>query len=641
MKFKLLLSGMFVVFCGNLLQAQTSVDVLGMHNMGPGSKSTTNVPSPISGMRSDPCAYCHAPHSGTTVGLWNQTLTKQTYTMYSSTTEGKNQGKQPWLNSDSNHCLSCHDGTVAVGATVAYGQVSTSGAMYSQDVFGSNLQSSHPFSLLTPLVDNIDLAASLVANHRTLDTTGAVRLIRGNVECTSCHNPHIQAKDHVSQNFLVADSSQGHLCLMCHDPSRTISGQVNQMANWTASIHATSGATISAKAGLGSYSTVALDGCISCHAPHNAAGVSRLLRAINEQDCLTCHGTGTAITSGMGAYSNVGSEYLKPMAHPFPNSQNQHDAAESTILNFNRHATCVDCHNAHGTEQVTTFGAAPAIRVSQMNIAGVSASDGTTVLTPASNQYENCLRCHGTSQGNTGSASYGYFPMRDVIGSPSRNVFAEFATTASSSHPVMHISTSTLSQNSLRHFMENEDGSQSTRAMGNQIFCTDCHNSDDNREFGGKGPNGPHGSQYSHILERQYVFNTAVTPGGTVQNLNPSPAISVTGPYALCDKCHDVGGSVLQNQSWNQHFLHISTWGFSCSVCHSAHGVPAQSGASNLSGERLVNFDMNVVAQNAYGPVTYSEANNSCELVCHNAVHHAGTVSIPSVRKGRGIVLRK
>jgi hypothetical protein len=23
--------------------------------------------------------------------------------------------------------------------------------------------------------------------------------------------------------------------------------------------------------------------------------------------------------------------------------------------------------------------------------------------------------------------------------------------------------------------------------MGTQIFCTDCHNSDDNREFGGRG----------------------------------------------------------------------------------------------------------------------------------------------------------
>ena len=43
--------------------------------------------------------------------------------------------------------------------------------------------------------------------------------------------------------------------------------------------------------------------------------------------------------------------------------------------------------------------------------------------------------------------------------------------------------------------------------MGTQILCTDCHNSDDNREFGGTGANGPHGSKWTHILERRYEFS--------------------------------------------------------------------------------------------------------------------------------------
>ena len=144
------------------------------------------------------------------------------------------------LGSDSNQCLSCHDGTVAVGATVAYGQVTTRGSMNSPDVFGSNMQSSHPFSLALPLKDNIDLVASLVANGKTADPTGAVKLIKGNVECTSCHNPHVQAKDLVSQNFLVKDSSSGQLCLACHDPTRQMGGQVNPLADWSTSAHALS-----------------------------------------------------------------------------------------------------------------------------------------------------------------------------------------------------------------------------------------------------------------------------------------------------------------------------------------------------------------------------------------------------------------
>ncbi len=150
--------------------------------------------------------------------------------------------------------------------------------MYAADVFGSNLQPSHPFSLTLPLKDNIDLVASLVASGQTADPTGAVKLINGNVECTSCHNPHVQAKDLVSQNFLVKDSSSGQMCLACHDPTRQIVGKVNPLADWSASAHATSADKISPQALLGSYPTVAADACISCHAPHNASGTARLLR---------------------------------------------------------------------------------------------------------------------------------------------------------------------------------------------------------------------------------------------------------------------------------------------------------------------------------------------------------------------------
>jgi len=205
---------------GAATRAQITGDALGVHNLGPGSSS------PVTGSRSDACAYCHAPHSGLNTGLWNQKLTTQSYSTYTSNT-GKNIATQPTLGGVSNQCLSCHDGTVAVGATVAYGQVTTHGAMKLSDVFGSNMQSSHPFSLVMPLKDSIDLAASLVGSGKTADATGAVALINGNVECTSCHNPHVQAKDPVSQNFLVKDSSNGQLCLACHDPARPFAARLS------------------------------------------------------------------------------------------------------------------------------------------------------------------------------------------------------------------------------------------------------------------------------------------------------------------------------------------------------------------------------------------------------------------------------
>jgi predicted CXXCH cytochrome family protein len=629
-RIRFLLATLAILMTSTVLSAQITGDALGVHSLGPGSQS------PITGARPDSCAYCHAPHSGLNTGLWNQKLTTQTYTTYGSSTE-KNNVTQPMLGSVSNQCLSCHDGTVAVGATVAYGQVTTRGSMNATDVFGSNLQSSHPFSLALPLQDNIDLAASLVANGTTADATGAVKLIKGNVECTSCHNPHVQAKDPVSLNFLVKDSSSGQLCLACHDPNRTMGGQVNPLADWSTSAHALSTSKISPQALLGSYSTVATDACISCHAPHNASGPARLLRGQNEQDCISCH-NGGANVSPIAPYANVFAEYATPkVGHPFPASTNPHDATESALLNNNRHATCVDCHNAHGSEPVGVFPPAPLIRISQKDIVGVSASDGTTVLTPAVNQYESCLRCHGTSSGKQVLPIYGYFPVRVVSAGDPLNLVPQFAVAATSSHPVMHARSSALAQPSLLANMLNLDGITPGRTMGTQILCTDCHNSDDNREFGGTGANGPHGSRWTHILERRYEFSQTAAPGQAISNLFPNPDLSVNGPYALCGKCHDIANQIVQNTSWNHHSDHINT-GVSCSTCHAAHGMGATSGT--ISGERLVNFDVNVVAPNGTLPVSYSRATNTCTLVCHQVAHNAdGSVSAATLRKSP--VLRK
>ena len=604
----------FFLLVSAAARGQVTGDALGVHNLGPGSSS------PVTGSRPDACAYCHAPHSGLNMGLWNQRLTTQSYNTYTSNTE-KNTTTQPVLGGVSNQCLSCHDGTVAVGATVAYGQVTTHGAMNPSDIFGNNMQSSHPFSLALPLKDSIDLAASLVASGKTADPTGAVTLINGNVECTTCHNPHVQAKDPLSLNFLVKDSANGQLCLACHDPARTMGGQVNPLADWATSAHALSQNKISPSAMLGNYPTVASDACNSCHAPHNASGPARLLRGQNEQDCISCHNGGSNI-SPMPTYENVFAEYATPkVGHPFPASTNPHDATEPALLENNRHATCVDCHNAHGSEQVASFLPPPALRTSQKNIAGVSASDGTSVLTPAVNQYESCLRCHGTSTGKQVLPIYGYFAVRAVAAGDPLNLISQFAQTSTSSHPVMHTRSSALSQPSLLQNMLNLDGITAGRNMGTQIFCSDCHNSDDNREFGGTGANGPHGSRWTHILERRYEMSQATTPGALINDPFPNPDLSVNGPYAMCAKCHDLANQVMKNTSFNDHANHINA-GLSCSTCHTAHGMGATSG--NISGERLVNFDVNVVAPLSGMPISYTRATNSCTLVCHNVKHMGG-----------------
>ncbi len=619
-------------------QGQTSGDVLGSHNL---SLSGT---SPIKG-RLDPCLYCHAPHSGvqnTNPALWSQTLSTQTYTTYSSTTL-HNSSQQPTLGADSSLCLSCHDGTVAVGQTQPSGQVPMTGSMYPVDVFGTNLQGSHPFSLKLPLVDAPDLVPSLVTNGTTADPLKLVKLINGDVECTSCHNPHSQAIDTFSQNFLVRDSSSGQLCLACHEPNpRTVSSQSNPLAQWTGSIHATSGTAISNGPVLGNYTTVAQNACVSCHESHNSTAGARLLRGpvppipnmdSSTQNCITCHNGGSNISP---AIANVYAEYSK-ISHPFPSGINTHDAGEPALLNNNRHATCVDCHDPHAALQVTSFGSTlpPTLRPSQAGVTGISATDGTTVLTPAVNQYENCLRCHGTSMGKQTPAIFGYLPVRAVSASDRLNLIPQFSTTATSSHPVMHpISNGGLPQPSLLGYMLQQDGKTNGRPMGTQIYCTDCHNADDNREFGGSGPNGPHGSKWDHLLERRYEFSQAPGPGQRVTNLFPTPDLSVNGPYAMCGKCHDLSNQIIKNTSWSQHSSHVNA-GFSCGTCHTAHGMGASSG--NITGERLVNFDAKVVAPNGSMPVSYNRGANSCALVCHDTVHYPNGTVQPLLVKGPGI----
>jgi predicted CXXCH cytochrome family protein len=555
-----------------------------------------------------------------------------------------------------------------------------SGALDSNDIVGPSLLAVHPFSFSLPINSAPDLVASLSSTPpKTADTTGAVKLIKGNVECTSCHNAHVQNID-ATTNFLVIDNSGSALCLSCHSPVPSGTGMgmaaattrnshsavgnpvsanlkpkgPNPLEQWTTSAHAIAQNKVAPRVtmasastalratakplSLGNYKTVAKNGCQSCHESHNAQSRASLLREADDGSCIVCHNGSTNISP---AAPNVLAEMSTPkIGHAFAPVNNLHQANEDAVLNQNRHALCVDCHNPHSSNRVTSFADITGLRPSQNRVVGVSATDGVTVLTPAVHGYENCLRCHGTSTGKQAKASLGYLPIWAVAASDPLNLIPQFSTSATSSHPVMHDRSSAFPQFSLRNSMLNLDGSTQGRIMGSRILCTDCHNSDDNREFGGTGPNGPHGSMFSHVLERQYLFSQAPGPGMLITNLSPNPNLSAAGgnnggPYALCAKCHDLR-QILSNSSFSEHARHIND-GFSCSVCHTAHGMGATSGT--VTGERLVNFDTKVVAPLVTGgislPISYSRATNSCALVCHGHVHKSAALKASVTTKSK------
>lgn len=588
-------------------QTTPTTDVLGSHDLGAGAGG-------VKGPNANACIYCHAPHNAAnTEPLWNQTLSTKQYSIYPDATTTTSVSKPSML------CLSCHDGSVA-GQTYSLGKLDMKGTMGT--IGGAQLAGSHPFSIQPQLNDAPSLVSTLYSSHTTKDST--VQLIANNVECSSCHDVHNQFKDMRSQNFLVRDNTKSALCMACHDAgARTVNGQTNTLTMWPNSAHAISTAQVAPKAGMGGYTTVEEFGCSTCHASHNAVTTGLLRQNANRppnvddtaQNCFTCHDGSDNLVQPI---LNVLADYKKPYGiyHPFTDSNNQHTLREPTVLDHNRHSTCSDCHTPHGSQPTTTFTTTAVLRPSQTGVSGVDANG--TVLAAAVNQYENCLRCHGTSSDKSAPPQFGYMPARALSTGDPLDVSLQFAHGARSSHPVMSDALD-LSQPSLLKNMWDLSFKVAARPMGARMLCTDCHNSDTNREFGGSGPNGPHGSQWEHILERQYVINKPTAgPGSLIQNTNPTPILdaSSASPYALCAKCHDLK-YIGAGTDWAEHNRHIVTDGFSCSVCHSAHGTPMAT--PGVPGTALVSFDMNVVAPNN-APVSYN-GGASCTLSCHGHAH--------------------
>ncbi len=104
--------------------AQTVSVTESVHNLSPQGTG------PVKGPTGYACIFCHAPHNGMAAPtpVWNHQLSTQTYDMYTSSTYHQ-VNAQPQMAGSSKLCLSCHDGTVAIGQTVSQGLITTTGSM--------------------------------------------------------------------------------------------------------------------------------------------------------------------------------------------------------------------------------------------------------------------------------------------------------------------------------------------------------------------------------------------------------------------------------------------------------------------------------------------------------------------------------
>ena len=176
------------------------------------------------------CVACHVPHnSDTTVAdapLWSQTLTTQTFTMY--TGPGSLDGAidaQP--TGVSKLCLSCHDGVTGMdsfgGANMPTQFVGTTA------VLGTSLNDDHPISIVYDSVTDtglFDPATGVTVGLATATTKARTGTIAGlmldgsnKVQCASCHDVHNNYTGDTADYapLLKVKKSNSSLCLTCHD----------------------------------------------------------------------------------------------------------------------------------------------------------------------------------------------------------------------------------------------------------------------------------------------------------------------------------------------------------------------------------------------------------------------------------------
>ncbi|HMK30888.1 MAG TPA: cytochrome c3 family protein [Terriglobales bacterium] len=569
------------------------------------------------------CIFCHTPHnSNPGTELWNQTMGTRDFATYTSST--LQSTVPPVTSSDpSKLCLSCHDGTIALGDTVRNGQIvfvagyenglpansPSNLAGYS----GYGFSDDHPFAFAPNLAN---------PQMQPPPTGDPVKMISGKIQCTTCHEPHNENQDATMGMFLVKNNRGSAMCMTCHRPTGWL-GSAHQSppdpvqdARYTGNQGAHTG-----------YIGVANNGCESCHKPHSPQVGQRLVKFPEESVCFQCH-DGTVTTL------NIKNEFGKQYKHPVMLTPSVHDESESpnsaqyqlpeNAPGTPRHAECQDCHNSHAA-QATPVGYAPQAPRVTPPLRGVRGqSSANTFLPQAANEYEICFKCHADSankpqstDSGTGGIGFGRNARRQYdLGSPTAyNLRIAFAN-GISSHPVtMPGSVPSTQVPSLRQFMTSKGGSNiSSRplSMNSSIYCSDCHNNDTGIQTidGGTGPSGVHASNFPHLLERSDVMEPA--PGV------PGAASSGLGAYSqdnfrLCDKCHDLTVVTGATSSFPLHGEHLQMAGAACSTCHSPHASGTQM---------LVNFDTTVVGGTPSWTRT-APGQGTCTLVCHGVNHTA------------------
>lgn len=308
-----------------------------------------------------------------------------------------------------------------------------------------------------------------------------------------------------------------------------------------------------------------LKGCASCHKGHGVYNTP-MLSERKEVFCFRCHGNSIYAENAKRAgdiakdvrTTNVQREFEKPYRHPIEKIgiHRYGEILPEADASMPRHSACGDCHHHHYVTE-------------ENKMAGVRGTSKDGVKIRIAYEYELCFNCHSYSanlpayQTNKAEIFNSSNPSFHPVVAPGKNIDVPSL--------VPPLTASSL------------------------IKCTDCHDNDDPA-----GPKGPHGSNYRYILSKNYT----TTDGSE-------------GPfqYELCYNCHR-RSSILSNESFPLHDLHISTAGASCRTCHNPHGSSQYT--------HLVDFNRaSVMSSNSgqFGYMDFGVRAGQCALNCHGKDH--------------------
>jgi hypothetical protein len=333
------------------------------HNLSAGGPGTVKAPP---GGESQICVFCHTPHGAESIPgapLWNRKLSGagSTYVPYSSSSIEANAAElSAGPGGSSKLCLSCHDGTMALGnVNVLNGSVNSTITLNGTDGgkmpagssgatsgftrnLGVDFTNDHPISFtydstLATADGELRAPDGTTVGTRSPGVKPKLPLEAGKMQCSTCHDPHLRETDSTkgSAKFLRLNrfqespplggnfSETGDIfCLACHNKG----GQL-----WAVSAHANSSvatqvygtSTISTLREFPTNLPVWKAACLNCHDTHAVQGARRLLRegtdstaipktgggSAIEETCYQCHSGAASLLTNVTSVPNIKDEF--------------------------------------------------------------------------------------------------------------------------------------------------------------------------------------------------------------------------------------------------------------------------------------------------------------------------------------------